>query len=624
SKKVKTRNATRKFQASPAATKHTAEKSRKRTGGTIEPLLPGNSRINLLAFVLLALGTVLLYSGDLHLGFFEVDDPGYVTDNPWIRGFTAENIGHILSTPYFANYSPVHLLSYMLDHGFAGLDPYTFHLSSNIWAGIASGLVYLVALAVTRRQVPAMVAATLFAVHPVHVEAVAWISSRKDLVATVFALPSFLAYLKYRQQQSTKWLVVSVLLFAMAVAGKLSVATFPAVFFAWDVFVEKRPLAKSLLDKIPFIAIAFAVALAATSAQPSMGNTPDPWVLTVALGQNIWLLSGFAEYVLYRMPPDSGGIILTIAGTLVLAALIAGPYFIRNKYPKTAVLAYWILFAFIPAQVLSFTHPVTDRYVFFPSVAAMILLGWGLHEMSARLGAYRVHAVAAVTAVLALLWARNTLLYLGEWQDPKSVWYAATGKSSDPAVFQNLGTFYLGKVDRITAAQGGRQQLGDDIRELAGDIWVQDARLGTMTALWSQGQYASAETTEFANVLRDRAWEAFELSLARKENRVMPGLFYNRGLILLHRNDLAGAEKEFHLALDEAARETFAPVREQLTVYCHYDLGLIAWRRQDFPEALKWFRLAEDEQYRFGGNWIPDLSSNRQRLEKIVGAQPAQ
>ena len=101
----------------------------------------------------------------------------------------------------------------------------------------------------------------------------------------------------------------------------------------------------------------------------------------------------------------------------------------------------------------------------------------------------------------------------------------------------------------------------------------------------------------------------------------MAGLYYNKGLLLLNSGDLPGARKEFLAAIDEASRETFAEVREQLTVYCHTDLGIIAWRSADYKEALKWFKQAEEEQSRFGGNWIPNISANRKRMEEIIASQ---
>jgi hypothetical protein len=225
-------------------------------------------------------------------------------------------------------------------------------------------------LGLTGRLAIAMVSAALFVVHPSHVEAIAWISSRKDLVAAAFVLPSLLAYLRYRRGGTNQrwWYIASVLLFLLAVAGKLSVATFPAVFLALDVFVEKRPVFRSLIDKVPFLLVAALVALVAASAQPPTGNRPNPYVLFVALLQNLWLLTGFGDYVVFRVPPDPmASAVLQLGAAVLLLGMFAAPLLLRRRLPMFVVLAYWILFAFIPTQVLSFIHPVTDRYMFFPS-----------------------------------------------------------------------------------------------------------------------------------------------------------------------------------------------------------------------------------------------------------------
>src|SRR6266496_170346 len=256
SKNIKQKKLSRHKTVAPAKIK--LQTKERKTGVASTPIIPGTWQTNAIIFLLLMVATVVLYVSDLRLGFFAVDDPQYVVENPWIRGLTFENLRHILTTPYFANYSPLHLLSYMLDYVLAGLNPLAVHLSSNLWGGLVAGFVFLLALALTGSRLVAVASAALFIVHPAHVEAIAWISSRKDLVATAFALPSLLGYLRYRQGGSAarRWYVASVLLFLFAVAGKLSVATFPAVLLAYDLFVERRPLMRSLLDKVPFLVAA--------------------------------------------------------------------------------------------------------------------------------------------------------------------------------------------------------------------------------------------------------------------------------------------------------------------------------------------------------------------------------
>ena len=594
---------------------------KKRTGN-LKPVLQGPRKINAGIFLLLVIATVIFYSGDLHLGFFSVDDPGYVTDNPWIRSINGENIGHILGNPYFANYSPVHLFSYMLDYAIAGADAYSFHLSSNIWAGIVAGLVYLVAFAFTNNRFVALAAAILFIFHPSHVEAVVWISSRKDLVATAFALPSLLAYLAYCRGGSTatRWYILSLILFLIAVAGKLSVATFPAVFFAYDIFVEKRRFSRSIIDKIPFLIAAIIIAAVAASAQPSMGNKPDPYVLTAALGQNFWLLTGFGNYVLYRVPPETSEVLFKIGAAVLLLVVFIAPLLLRRRFPMLVVLIYWILFAFIPTQVLSFTHPVTDRYLFFPSIAAVIMIAWGIMTMTKKINRYNLAVTSLVTLIISFLWAKKTLNYIGEWKDSRSVWFAASKKSSDPVVPQNLGTHYLDmarKFDKVDS------KISEEEKRFASSVWEDDKRLPPLLTEWSNGQRGGPIEKTFVESIRNIAWNALEQSLHNKGNRIMPGLYYNRGILLLDLGKLKEAQKEFLEGINEASKESFTAVRQQLTVYCHTDLGIIAWRMGNYKEALNWFSQAEEEQIRFGGNWIPDLTANRKKLEKIIASQTA-
>src|SRR5437879_1631606 len=488
-KNIKQKKISRQETVGSAKIKRQARERKRGIGST--PVIPGTWQTNAITFLLLVMATLVLYVGDLRLGFFAVDDPQYVVENPWIRGFTFENLRHILTTPYFANYSPLHLFSYILDYVFAGLNAFAFHLSSNLWGGLVAGFVFLLALALTGSRLVAVAAAALFIVHPAHVEAIAWISSRKDLVAAAFALPSLLAYLRYRQGGSAarRWYVASVLLFLFAVAGKLSVATFPGVLLAYDLFVERRPLSRSLWDKVPFVLGAGIIALVVASAQPSMGNRPNAYVLSAGLLQSFWLLTGFGQYVIYRLPPNTTvGIGLEFVSVLFLLTVFAAPLLLARRWPVVTVLIYWILLALIPAQVLSFSHPVTDRYLFFPSVGAVILIAWGLISAGKRLGLRGLIAAAAILAAIGVLWGRATLAYVAEWRDPRSVWYAATSKSADPATAQNLGSYYVGVADRLGPKPVGSPLSDAEARSLAAVVWSGDPRLPVLLAEWSAAQ----------------------------------------------------------------------------------------------------------------------------------------
>jgi tetratricopeptide (TPR) repeat protein len=584
------------------------------------PLLPGRWQTNIGIFLLFIAVTAAIYSSDLNLGFFSVDDEGYVIKNPWIKNISFQNIIHILTTPYFVNYSPMHIFSYMLDYAIGGSNAYVFHLSSNIWAGIVAGFVFLTALALTGKHIIAIPAAVLFILHPSHVEAVTWISSRKDLVAAAFALPSLLAYLKYRKSRSgsVKWYILSLVFFLLALAGKVSVATFPAVLLALDLFVEKRPFIRSLIDKIPYLLLTIVIALIVYSAQPLSGNNPSPYVFSIALVKSLWLLTGFGKYVIYRLRPEGGGAGLEIAGTIFLLILFSAPLLLRKRMPIVTALIYWILFGLLPAQLLSFVHPVTDRYLFFPSVAAVILIAWGIYEAAKKITPKPYIPALSFSLLIAFFWGWGTLNYLSEWHDPRSIWYTSLEKSSDPDIPYSLGGFYVDIAGRLGTSPRSPRLSKQEEKRIATAIWPEDKRLPGLLSEWEKNQHGGPMEKEFQNHLWTLAWDHFEQAAQTRGTHVLPNLYYKRGLILLDKGDLAKAKKEFMITLEEASLSSVQDTREELTVSSHNALGAIAWREGNYPEALKWYKMAEEEQAGFGRIWVSDVSANRQRMEKQV------
>jgi hypothetical protein len=564
------------------------------------------------------LATAALYKGDLKLGFFRIDDPQYVVANPWIQGVTWEHIRHILSTSYYLNYSPLHLLSYMLDHAIAGLNPYAFHWSSNLWAGVVAGLVYLVGLALTERRSIAVAAAVLFVVHPVHVETVAWISSRKDLIAAAFLLSSFLAYLAYRRRRSIPWYIISVMLFLLALLGKLSVVAFPIVLLSCDYFIDNRPFKFSIVDKIPFAVLAVLVAVMVQHAQPETGAEPDISMRAASFFQGIWLLTGLGTYVLYRVPPGQGSALTQFLGAVFLLGLFMFPLLVRKRYPLATVLIYWVLFTYLPTQVLPFSYPVTDRYLFLPSVGAVILIAWLVFKITDQLPGWNPVAGTALATVLSLIWLIKTIDYLSEWQDPRSVWYAATCKTNDFHARYELGWEYLDKSSRLGTTARNPPLPANESKEFASVVWKNDARLPQLLAELSTDQRTGSAEKAFKEYLQARALENFDRAFATKGEHLMPDLFLNRGVLLLDKGDMQSAKQEFLAELNEVSQLTNVEARQEASVACYYNLAVAESGLGNAGEALSWIKLAEKEQNQLGRTIIPGLSEDRQKLESTT------
>jgi hypothetical protein len=614
-----------KIRSAPTATapsRHSAVEKRKSGKRKIDPpclsVVPGSWQLNSAIVLLCIVATAVLYAGDLHLGFFRIDDQQYVVSNPWIQGLTWKHLAQILSSPYYLNYSPLHLLSYALDYAVGGLNAYAFHLSSNLWAGVVAGFVYLVALTLTQQRITAVIAALLFVVHPAHVEAVAWISSRKDLVAAAFVLPCVLAYLKYRQRVAIGWYIVSLLLFLFALLGKLSVAAFPAVLVVLDLVFEKRSLHRSIIDKIPFLVLAALVAVGVQQAQPSTGLQSDLAMHAKAFVQSLWLLTGMGNYVIYRVPPEPGDTLSQLIGLGVLLGLFVLPLFLRKRYPVATVSIYWILFTYLPTQVLPFSYPVTDRYLLLPSVGAVILIAWLLIKATDYLHRWKVAAAATLVTAVSFIWLTKTVDYLSEWRDPRSVWFAATRKSQDVHLYYELGWEYREKAASFGMRRRNASLPPEEAENYASAVWNDDPRLPQLLAELADNPHGGPVEKAFKEHLLSKASENFDEAVARKGAHIMPDLFLSRGVYFLDKDDMQSAKKEFLAGLDEASGLPYSEGQQEALIACHYNLAVAEQGLGHSKEALSWIRLAEEEQDKLGRTVLPEITPARQKLESIT------
>jgi hypothetical protein len=452
----------------------------------------------------------------------------------------------------------------------------------------------------------------------VHVETVAWISSRKDLVAAAFVLPVFLAYLKYRQRGDIAWYLASLLLFLLASLGKLSVVAFPAVLLSFDLFVEKRPFSRSIIDKLPFVLLAALVAILVQHAQPGTGTQPDMSMRAASLVQGLWLLTGLGNYVLYRVPPASGTGLAQIAGAVFLLALLMFPLLLRKRYPLVTVLIYWILFTYLPTQVLPFSYPVTDRYLFLPSIGAVILIAWLVFKATDHLPKWKTVAATLLVAVVSLVWLKKTVDYLTEWQNPLSVWYAATRKTNDFHVYYELGWEYLDKSARLGTRLRSPPHPVEQSKQLASLVWRDDARLPQLLSELSTDQHTGPAEKAFKEYLQTKASENFDRALAAKGEHLMPDLFLSRGVLLVDKGNMQSAKKEFLAELDEVSQLPSPEARQEALIACYYNLAVAEETLGNSGKALSWIKLAEQEQNQLGKTVIPGLSDDRQKLESTM------
>jgi len=235
----------------------------------------------------LALAVAAAYWPLWHCGFVDFDDNDYVVKNNAIQhGLNWGAIAWAFTTTYASNWHPLTWISHILDFQFYGLNPAGHHATSLLLHAANSILLFLLLKRMTRRMWPSAMAAALFALHPMHVESVAWISERKDVLSTFFWMLSVWAYVRYAEggkMENGKWKLcyaLALAFFAMGLMCKPMVVTLPFILLLLDYWplARWRPApARVWAEKIPFLVLSLIGAIAAFFAQRATGAIQPFW-----------------------------------------------------------------------------------------------------------------------------------------------------------------------------------------------------------------------------------------------------------------------------------------------------------------------------------------------------------
>jgi hypothetical protein len=220
--------------------------------------------------------------------------------------------------------------------------------------------------------------------------------------------------------------------------------------------------------------------------------------------------------------------------------------------------------------------------------------------------------------VVSLVWLGKTVDYLSEWQDPRSVWYAATRKTNDFHAYYELGWEYLDKSARLGTRPRSPSLPVEQSKQLASLVWRDDARLAQLLSELSTDQHTGPTENAFKEYLQTKAAENLDRALATKGEHLMPDLFLNRGVLLIDKGDMQSAKKEFLAELDEVSHLPSLEARQVALIPCYYNLAVAEDGLGNSREALSWIRLAEQEQNQLGRTVVPGLSDARQKLESTM------
>ncbi len=416
---------------------------------------------NLAGPLLILVAAIVPYLPTLSYQFLNWDDAEYVVRNPWIRGWSLENLTHIFQEPYFANFLPLHLVSYMVDYSLWGLDPYGYHLHSVLLHALNALLALLVVKRLFGSAAVALLAALLFAVHPSHVEAVAWISIRKDLLSTTFALLTVYLYLRATGAASFRWpaYFLSVLCFTLGLLSKVSIAALPLFLLLLDGFKSggkaRTPWTSNLANKIPYVLVGlWLVGLnSLAQAEAMVGAPPAQDALSYAmvkghaawnyLGLLVGALRGSPVYDTPVLGKGAAAILTSVAGLVLLPAGAWLALHFRNRV--LGLCMGWIFITLIPALVFPLATFMADRYLYASSLGLCWLIAAGIVALCARVPEPRWRALAVAGMALVPLggFLARTVQALPVWRDSESLWTYVLTRSGDHRAYTNLAEVRL-------------------------------------------------------------------------------------------------------------------------------------------------------------------------------------
>jgi tetratricopeptide (TPR) repeat protein len=498
----------------------------------------------LLICILLAAVTFAVYLPVRNHEFVHYDDDVYVTNNTEVKpGLSWQGIKWAFTTGYASNWHPLTWLSLMLDCKLFGVKSGPMHVVNVLFHAANTILLFLVLARMTKGVWQSVFIAGLFALHPLHVESVAWAAERKDVLSTLFWLLTMLAYARYAERPSAGKYIVVLVLFTMGLMAKPMLVTLPFVLLLLDywplgrLFNPKFPTARLLLEKIPLIVLTAASSVVTFIVQQKSGAMSDIYHLRfneriinaiisylAYIGKMIWPAQ---LAVLYPHPvntiPVSRAVIY--GAILVLITIFFVCYCRRYKYLIVGWL--WYLGTLVPVigivQVGS--QAMADRYTYVPLIGIFIIIAFGVTELLKEkpFGKIALGVLAGIILSACVVVTSHQLKY---WKDSLSLFEHTLNVIEGSYVMQNNYANILKDLGRPKEAAA---HLSEALKLLPNSPGIH---------------------INYGNALREmgRLDEAIEhYKIAIELNPDFGLAHYDLGLALAAKNDYEGAIEQYRL-----------------------------------------------------------------------------
>jgi tetratricopeptide (TPR) repeat protein len=577
------------------------------------------SRLDLWICIGLLIAIFAVYAQVATHAFINFDDPIYVTENPQVRaGLTSDGVVWAFTTFHDSNWFPLTWLSHMLDVQLFGLDSGWHHLINVLLHALSTLLLFIVLRRITGARWPSAFVALVFAIHPLHVESVAWIAERKDVLSTLFWMLTLLAYSNYVRQPTRQRYLLTLFIFCLGLMAKPMLVTLPVVLILLDLWPLRRGV--RLVEKIPFFIASLASSVIAFVAHQQGGAVATLEVIPVAsrienalITYVVYILKTFwpTHLAIFYPYPLQSLIVPAILSAIALSVITVLVVLAYKQRPYLAVGWFWYVVTLLPVIgiIQTGSQARADRYTYIPMIGFTIALTWAAvdllkpwHRMLAALAAFAGLALLTLTWFQVATWRDDISLYRHAIAAVPGNYIAYYNLASaleaqgqtDEAVIQlreavRARPYYVparAELGQLLAAQGhtdeALQELQAAIR-LRPDDPIAHYRLGSV--LGSLGR-ANEAASEFAETVR-----------LQPNN---PDAHYNLALALAQQDHIADAAREFAATIGLRPDDADA----------HFNLGISLARLGQLDGAIQQF----NETLRLR----PDYAPARQALDQAT------
>src|SRR3972149_2422496 len=555
--------------------------------------------------------TALLYSRALFNDFVNIDDDTYLFSNPYILNFSWKGIKNIFSVFFNGNYHPITTITYLLEYNFYGLNPFPYHLLNVILHLLNTFLVFKFVEALSKKPLTALIVSLFVAMHSMHVESVAWISERKDVLYSFFYLLSLCIYLRYLQSGfKVKYYWGAILFFAFSLLSKSAAVTLPVLLIAIDLYNGRKFDKKLLLEKVPFFALSLMFGIAALLSQGAViaERINGLYILYTILDKVFLYSYSIAFYIIkliftfnlsamHYFPNTLGGMLpweyyASLPFLLLITWLIIKGSFLRKE------IVFGTLFFIITLSVMIYV-PVgftltAERYSYMPYLGLFYIAGQWI-SLSDKTHIKKTGL--SILFVLVVLFSWQTYGRIGVWKNGIVLFTDVINKN--PTVFHGekvRGDTHSNKGDYQEALKDlnksleykpnlvvGLQRRGY-VRNKLGDYKGALEDLNAAITLDSTNS-ESYMNRGIANEILGNLQQALnDYSNAIKLNTQFAKAYDNRAVLKAKTGDVVGAMEDMKIALslNPNDAETYSNRGNIRAMQQDYDGSI-----EDFSQSLK-------------------------------------